>query len=237
MPFAVMACMMARVPTPEERFTIDVPEKGTVERRVRAARRCVRLARARSTAPARAWTTRSWPGFARAIADEGVATLRCNFPYMEAGKRSPDRQPVAVATVRAAFEAATERARRRRARLGRREVVRGAHGGGRGRRGHCPPPDSSSSGIRCIRPGKPERVRDEHLYGIEVPMLFLQGTKDPFATAAVLEPVLAKLADRDAACGRGRRALARTVAFATTPARSRASFAPLVAAFMRGERS
>ena len=30
-------------------------------------------------------------------------------------------------------------------------------------------------------PGKPDSVRDEHLYGIEVPMLFLQGTKDPFA--------------------------------------------------------
>ncbi len=45
-------------------------------------------------------------------------------------------------------------------------------------------------------PGKPERVRDEHLYGIEVPMLFIEGTRDPFATAEVLDPVLAKLGDR-----------------------------------------
>ncbi len=85
-------------------------------------------------------------------------------------------------------------------------------------------------------PGKPERVRDEHLYGIEVPMLFLQGTKDPFATAAVLEPVLAKLptATLHAVDGgghsleRSRSDDAREVA---------ASFAPLVAAFMRGERA
>ena len=31
-------------------------------------------------------------------------------------------------------------------------------------------------------PGKPEKARDEHLPGITVPMLFLQGRNDPFAT-------------------------------------------------------
>lgn len=45
-------------------------------------------------------------------------------------------------------------------------------------------------------PGKPERVRDEHLYRIEVPMLFLHGTADPFASADVLGPVVKKLGDR-----------------------------------------
>jgi predicted alpha/beta-hydrolase family hydrolase len=42
-------------------------------------------------------------------------------------------------------------------------------------------------------PGKPERVRDEHLYRITVPMLFIQGTADPFARPEVVRKVLRKL--------------------------------------------
>jgi predicted alpha/beta-hydrolase family hydrolase len=42
-------------------------------------------------------------------------------------------------------------------------------------------------------PGKPERIRDEHLYGIRVPMLFVEGTRDPFARADLLAGVLKKL--------------------------------------------
>ena len=41
-------------------------------------------------------------------------------------------------------------------------------------------------------PGKPERARDEHLDRIQVPMLFLQGTADPFAKWDLLERVVAK---------------------------------------------
>jgi predicted alpha/beta-hydrolase family hydrolase len=45
-------------------------------------------------------------------------------------------------------------------------------------------------------PGKPERLRAEHLNRIRVPMLFLQGTADPFARPEVLGPVLHQLGDR-----------------------------------------
>ena len=45
-------------------------------------------------------------------------------------------------------------------------------------------------------PGKPERIRDEHLYRIEVPMIFVEGTRDPFATRELLDRVLARLGDR-----------------------------------------
>ena len=41
-----------------------------------------------------------------------------------------------------------------------------------------------------------EKLRDEHLYRIEAPMLFLQGTRDPFARPEKLEPVLKKLGKR-----------------------------------------
>jgi predicted alpha/beta-hydrolase family hydrolase len=45
-------------------------------------------------------------------------------------------------------------------------------------------------------PGKPERIRDEHLYRIDVPMIFVEGTRDPFASPELLAGVLAKLGDR-----------------------------------------
>ena len=42
-------------------------------------------------------------------------------------------------------------------------------------------------------PGHPEKIRDEHLYGIRVPMLFLQGTDDPFARWDLLEGVVRRI--------------------------------------------
>jgi predicted alpha/beta-hydrolase family hydrolase len=226
--------MMARVPTPEERLTIDVPDKGTVSAAyVRPAGAFASLALFHGAGAGMDHPFMA--GFARAIAEEGVATLRCNFPYIEAGKRSPDRQPVAVATVRAAFEVAD-------ARVGGDEPVwvGGKSFGGRmaslAVAEGLPASGLVFLGYPLHPPGKPERVRDEHLYGLDVPMLFLQGTKDPFATPAVLEPVLAKLprATLHVVDGgghsleRSRKDDAREVA---------ASFAPLVAAFMRGERA
>lgn len=233
MPFAVMACMMARVPTPEERLTIDLPDKGPVSAayvRPRDAFASLALFHGAGAGMDHPFMS----GFARAIADEGVATVRCNFPYMEAGKRSPDRQPVAIATVRAAFDVAVGRAGD-----GEPVWVGGKSFGGRmaslAVAEGMPAAGLVFLGYPLHPPGKPERVRDEHLYGIEAPILFLQGTKDPFASAEILGPVLEKLptATLHAVDGgghsleRSRGDDAREVA---------ASFAPLVAAFMRGER-
>src|SRR5215207_4181091 len=50
-------------------------------------------------------------GFTRALNAEGIATLRFNFPYREAGRRFPDRPPVAIEAWRAATDAAAARAR------------------------------------------------------------------------------------------------------------------------------
>ena len=50
--------------------------------------------------------------FMEAVASDlcrrGIATLRYQFPYMEAGSRRPDRPPVAHATVRAAVTTAAQ---------------------------------------------------------------------------------------------------------------------------------
>ena len=221
---------MACVTTAEEGLTFDVPDKGSVSAvYIRPSTPFASLAVFHGAGAGMDHPFMT--GFARAIAEEGVATLRCNFPYMEAGKRSPDRQPVAVATVRAAFDEATGSAGR-----GEPIWVGGKSFGGRmasvAVAEGLPAAGLVFLGYPLHPPGKPERVRDEHLYGIEAPMLFLQGTKDPFASAPVLEPVLAKLpqASHVAIEGgghsleRSRKEDAHEVA---------ASLAPLVASFMR----
>ncbi|KRE22909.1 alpha/beta family hydrolase [Agromyces sp. Soil535] len=119
-------------------------------------------------------------GFARAMHDEGFATLRFNFPYREAKRRFPDRPPVAIATWRAAMDAAAARA-------GEGEPIWASGKSFGGRMASMAVADGMEAaglvylGYPLHPPGKPEKARDEHLPGITVPMLFLQGRNDPFA--------------------------------------------------------
>ena len=123
-------------------------------------------------------------GFTRAMNSLGFATLRFNFPYREAGRRFPDRPPVAIATWRAVTDAATARA----AAAGSPDEPIWASGKSFGGRmasmavaDGMPAAGLVFLGYPLHPPGKPEKARDEHLPGITVPMLFLQGRNDPFA--------------------------------------------------------
>jgi predicted alpha/beta-hydrolase family hydrolase len=134
-------------------------------------------------------------GFTRACVDEGITTLRFNFPYIEGGRRSPDTEAVLRDAWRAAFDAAGAR------RKGEPVWASGKSLGGRIASMCAADAEIGPAGLIFLGyplhpPGKPERVRDEHLYRIEVPMLFLHGTADPFASADVLRPVVKKLGDR-----------------------------------------
>jgi predicted alpha/beta-hydrolase family hydrolase len=133
-------------------------------------------------------------GFSRASSDEGVATLRFNFPYIERGRRSPDPERVLRETWLAAFDAGV-------AGSGGRAVLAGGKSLGGRIASMCVADGMPAAGIVFLGyplhpPGKPERIRDEHLYRIEVPMLFLHGTGDPFATTELLGKVIAKLGAR-----------------------------------------
>lgn len=133
-------------------------------------------------------------GFSRAIAEAGISTLRFNFPYVERGKRSPDPERVLRDAWLAAFGAAVSKA-------GGRAVLAGGKSLGGRIASMCVADGMPADGLVFLGyplhpPGKPERIRDEHLYGITVPMLFLQGTKDPFATPALLAKVVKKLGAR-----------------------------------------
>ena len=130
-------------------------------------------------------------GFADALNAGGVATLRFNFPYIDAGKTFPDRPPVAIATWRAALAAATERGggapvwaagKSFGGRMASMAVAQGMEAAG-----------LIFLGYPLHAPGKPEKPRDAHLYALELPLLFLQGTRDPFALPGELEPVLERI--------------------------------------------
>ncbi|HKU01962.1 MAG TPA: alpha/beta family hydrolase [Arthrobacter sp.] len=134
-------------------------------------------------------------GFTDALNSLGLATLRFNFPYREAGRKFPDRPPAAIAAWRAAMAAARAQA--------------DAHGDGGplwaagksfgGRMASMAVAEGMDAaglaylGYPLHAPGKPEKLRDEHLYGVTLPMLFLQGTRDTFASPDILEDVVARI--------------------------------------------
>lgn len=134
-------------------------------------------------------------GFTEALNGEGIATLRFNFLYREAGRRSPDREPVLRATWLAAFDEAARRSE------GAAAVFAGGKSMGGRYASMCAADGMPAAGLVFLGyplhpPKDPDKLRDEHLYRLDVPMLFLQGTRDPFARPEKLDPVLRKLGRR-----------------------------------------
>ncbi len=133
-------------------------------------------------------------GFCRAMEGHGVATARFNFHYLNAGRRTPDPEPSLRAAWQEAFAGVTAMA-------GGLPVLAGGKSLGGRIASMCVADGMPTAGLVFLGyplhpPGKPERLRAEHLSRIEVPMLFLQGTRDPFAQPDVLRPVLERLGDR-----------------------------------------
>jgi uncharacterized protein len=132
-------------------------------------------------------------GFCRAAAALGLGTLRFDFPYMAAGRRAPDRAPVLIESMRSAVAAAVDAA-------GSLPVFAGGKSmGGRmasmaAAEGGLPAGGLIFLGYPLHPPGRPDRLRDEHLAAVEVPMLFLQGTRDALARLDLLRPVVERLA-------------------------------------------
>ncbi|WP_439372702.1 alpha/beta hydrolase family protein [Bradyrhizobium sp. DASA03120] len=130
---------------------------------------------------------------AAGLADRGIATFRFNFPYMEAKKGRPDQPAVAHATIRAAVAEA--------ARLcpGVKLIAGGKSFGGRmtsQAQSKAPLPGVKGLaflGFPLHAAKKPSSERAEHLAGIAIPMLFLQGTRDELADLSCLRPVVEKL--------------------------------------------
>jgi predicted alpha/beta-hydrolase family hydrolase len=132
---------------------------------------------------------------ARGLALRGVATLRYQFPYMERGARRLDPPQLAEATVRAAVAAALNL-------LPNLPLIAG--GKSFGSRMTSQAQAKASLGV-CglaflgfpLHPaGRPSQDRAVHLFEVQIPMLFLQGTRDTLAALDQLEPLCKKLGTR-----------------------------------------
>ncbi len=130
-----------------------------------------------------------------AIAARGIDVLRFNFPFMQAGRRRVDSKAVATATIAAAV--AEGRARSRAGKL----LLGGHSFGGRMASHAVIDHNLAVDGlVFCAYPlhpaGKPGVERAEHLPRIDMPMLFLSGTRDALATSDLLRGVVEGLGRR-----------------------------------------
>ncbi len=132
-------------------------------------------------------------GLAKALAEQGIATLRFNFPYMEQKKKRPDLPAIAHKAIEAAIAKAHE--------YFPPVPVFAAGKSFGGRMSSQFLSDHSPEFVKGIvlfgfplhPAGKPGIERAEHLQKVKVPMLFLQGTRDDLATWNLIEAVTQKL--------------------------------------------
>jgi uncharacterized protein len=123
----------------------------------------------------------------------GIATLRYQFPYMENGSKRPDAPPVAHAAVRATVAEAG------RCCAGLSLIAGGKSFGGRmTSQAQAIAPLAGVRGLALLGfplhpAGKPSDTRAKHLSDIDVPMLFVQGTRDKLAELPLLEPLVKRL--------------------------------------------
>jgi hypothetical protein len=130
---------------------------------------------------------------AEGLAERGIATWRYEFPYMQRGSKRPDSPKVAQAAVR---EAVAEAAKR----LPGLPLFAGgkSFGGRMTSQAQAAEPLAGVKGLVFLgfplhAPGKPSDERAAHLFEVKVPMLFLWGTRDDFAEADFLLPLMKKL--------------------------------------------
>lgn len=136
-------------------------------------------------------THRNMQAIADAFERRAIATLRFDFPFIEAGRKRVDPPAVATAAVAAAAAAAAERTDL--------PLWLGGHSfGGRMASHAVVDLDLPAAGLIFCSfplhpPDEPSTVRAEHLNRIAAPMLFLSGTRDALARRDLLEPLVATL--------------------------------------------
>jgi len=134
---------------------------------------------------------RQMQALADAFERRGIATLRFDFAFIEQGKSRVDPPEVATARIAEAFAAARERTGL--------PIWLGGHSFGGRMASHAvgaglvDPAGLIFCAFPLHNPGKPATSRAAHLGAIAKPMLFLSGTRDPLADAALLRDVVGAL--------------------------------------------
>jgi uncharacterized protein len=130
---------------------------------------------------------------AAALGDRDIATLRYQFPFMEAGSKRPDDPATAQMAVRAAVAEAS-------ARLPGVPLYAGgkSFGGRMTSQAQASQPLAGVRGLVFIGfplhpAGKPATQRAAHLADVKVPMLFLQGTRDTLADLDLIRTTTSQL--------------------------------------------
>jgi predicted alpha/beta-hydrolase family hydrolase len=138
--------------------------------------------------------------FMAAVADDlgslGLATLRYQFPYMERQGKRPDPPEICHLTVRAAVASAHQLS------PGLPLIAGGKSFGGRmtsQTQAEFPLPLVRGLvflGFPLHPPKQPSDTRAEHLFQVQIPMLFLQGTRDALAEMPLMQALIGQLGKR-----------------------------------------
>jgi predicted alpha/beta-hydrolase family hydrolase len=131
---------------------------------------------------------------ARGLAAAGYPSLRFNFPYKEKGRKSPDSQATLIHT----WQRAQAFMRDNPTFPVRATIAVGKSMGGRVASQMVAEGTMDTAGLIFLgyplhAPGKPDQLRDAHLYAIDAPMLFFAGTRDTLCKLGKLENVLNRL--------------------------------------------
>jgi predicted alpha/beta-hydrolase family hydrolase len=177
-------------------------------------------------------------GMAKAIAARGVHVITFNFLYSEAKRRAPDKPDVLEATWQAVLDVVCAREDLPVERL----FVGGKSMGGRiATQVVAKGPRHDIAGLVLLGyplhpPGKPDKLRAEHLPRVRVPMLFVQGERDAFGTPEELAPIVKKLSrgTRLFVVQGGDHSLMRPKSSGETPAQTMGRVADEAARFIKG---
>ncbi len=131
--------------------------------------------------------------FANALAERGIDSVTFNFLYSEHGRRIPDPN----ARLESCWRAVIDTVRGRIA-FDDKLAIGGKSMGGRIASQVAVGDAGDLAGLVFLGyplhpPGRPDRLRADHLRDVKAPMLFVQGSRDAFGTPAELQPILTRL--------------------------------------------
>lgn len=132
--------------------------------------------------------------FAAGLAERGIDVVTFNFLYLEQGRKIPDPGPRLEACYRKVIDAVIKHKRLK----GNRLVIGGKSMGGRIASQVAAVSEESIDGLVFLGyplhpPGRPDKLRSEHLPKIKAPMLFVQGSRDAFGTKEEIASIIKKL--------------------------------------------